>query len=203
MRSIKHKCIILSAFLLGLPAQAARFPNAVEKKMQFNGDAAAAIADIFELTQNTEHKVSLRLGRGDAWAIYLLKQDTKEPLLNDNDGSPARFNEVEYLETPKKSIIISPFWLDLGTRAPSPKPGYFSFSSPFIAASSAKNTEEPWARILQQLKKDPHWKEDNQYCFQQSYTFNDDSEISLQAMPSQDYATNKKGYIVILTAKAK
>jgi len=138
-------------------ACAARFPDALEKRFVFTGEAAIAAADMFGLGASGPGTVVLRLGRMDAWAIYLLKKDTPEPLVNDNGGSPPRHNSVEFTPSAVPTLSISPYWLDMSVAAPFGEPGRYSFGSPVL--SGATDPGDPWARLIQRLRKAPEWNE--------------------------------------------
>ena len=90
--------IVIAVFLFGtvlsMPLYAARFPGAIEKKIVITGKAAISIAELLGLSSSGPSSISLQLGRNDAWAVYLFKQDTKEKLWNDNNGSPARYKKL-------------------------------------------------------------------------------------------------------------
>jgi hypothetical protein len=67
---------MLMLLLVGLcPALAARFPDAVEKKIVLVGGESASVAELFGLNGSQSASVSLPLGRMDAWAVYLLKNN--------------------------------------------------------------------------------------------------------------------------------
>lgn len=186
-----------------LPAPASRFPNAVEQKIVLTGKPVLSIAELFGLSSAQRPAVSLRLGRGDAWAIYLLKQDTKVPLSNDNEGSPPRYDTIELSTSPSSSLTISPFWLDLGTRAPSPKPDYYSFGSPFLPESL--NQDDPWTQLVRRLKREPGWKTTESVQFRRCYSFPDGRELCLEVYGDEDYTGNQKknGYLVVITVHAE
>lgn len=182
------------------PVCAARFPNAVEKSISFSGTELRTIADLFGIGAESQ-SVSVKLGRGDAWAVYLLKQDTKEKLWNDNEGSPTRINTIEFSNANSNRLSIGPFWLDLGTRAPAPKVGYFSFSSPFISDTS--DPTDAWTALLSRAKKEAEWKSDSDLHYQRSFSLADGGELSIQVFAQKDYAKGTKGQIITITAKSK
>lgn len=163
MKTKQMFLVFLLSVFTSVSVSAARFPNAVEKKMVLTGPAAVSIAELFGLTSSVPSSTSLQLGRGDAWAVYLLKQDTKERLWND-EGAPPRINVVEFSSSPIPSLAISPYWLDLGTRAPDPKEDYYAFSSPFL--SEKLDQDDSWTRLLRRLKTDPEWNSTAKGYFQ-------------------------------------
>jgi hypothetical protein len=195
--------ILAMWFMACLPATAYRFPDAVEQKIVLTGKSAISIAELFGLTSAQRPAVSLKLSRGDAWAIYLLKQDTKVPLDNDNEGSPTRYDTIEFSTTPSASLTISPFWLDLGTQGPSPKPDYYSFSSPFLPESLNEN--DPWTQLVRRLKQEPGWNKAQSVQFRRCYAFPDGRELCIEVYGDQDYAGNPKkiGYAVVITVHAE
>jgi hypothetical protein len=146
---------LLLILMVPMSASGARFPNAVEKTVVLTGEAAVLGAELLGLSAQTPSSPPLRLGRGEAWAVYLLKQDTKEPLYNDNDGSPPRYNQATYVAAPVPTLTLGPFWLDRGTKLPDPKPGEFSFGSPFLPA--ALDGSDPWTRIVRRLQQERGW----------------------------------------------
>jgi hypothetical protein len=193
--AILFACLICVFTCLGVSA--ARFPNAIERKIELSGPAAIAIAQTFGLPTTQASSASFSLGRGTAWAIYLLKQDTKPPLLNDNDGSPPRFNSLAFSPTPKPSITVSPYWLDLGTRGPDPRPGYCTFSSPFI--SEQLNADDHWVHVIRNLKKDARWNSTAYPQLERCFALEDGKQFCIQVVSSNDYDTKTKGHIVQVT----
>lgn len=189
--------IILGIIILSTSSFAfgARFPNAVEKKMVITGSAADAVAKLFGLSTH----ISLRLGRSDAWAVYLLKQDTNKKLWNDNNGSPERYNTIEYLSSKVSSLTIFPYWLDSGTRLPVPKTGYYSFSSPFL--SEAFNQDDPWMKLLRRLQSDPAWNNAAKIPFLRCFLSCEEINICIEVTRCEDYPDNIKrtGNIVTIT----
>lgn len=119
--------------------------NAVEQTVILTGPEASQAARFLGLGAD-KPEIALPLGRADSWAVYLLKQDTREPLLNDNNGSPARFNRLAFLG--RDTLSISPFWLDLSTQLPQRRPGQFAFTSPFIPKEGDLGGH--WREILKQ-----------------------------------------------------
>jgi hypothetical protein len=193
--AIISACLI--CVLTCLAASAARFPNAVERKIQLSGPVSIAIAQAFGLPVSQSSSASLRLGRGTAWAIYLLKQDTQPPLLNDNNGSPPRSNTLAFSPTPTPSIAISPYWLDLGTRGPDPRPGYYTFSSPLI--SEKLDSDDRWAGVIRSFKKDAHWNSASYPQLERCFTFEDGRQFCIQILSSNDDDTKTRGHIVQIT----
>ena len=173
--------------------QAARFPNAVEKSFVFTGEPAATLAKLFGLSNATSSE-SLALGRVDAWAVYLLKQDTRQKITN-GDGPP-RHNLVRFTAGPVATLTISPFWMDLGTREPDPKPGYYSFTSPFVAESA----NDGWARLLSSLKNLPGWSPNGRPQFERCWESNN-RELCVDVYGATDYASTpeRSGYAISIT----
>jgi len=179
---------------------AARFPNAVEKQVLLSGPAAVQVAAWFGLEGAADSSLSLPLGRGDAWAVYLLKRDTARELSNDNQGSPPRFNSVVFSPAPNPSLSISPYWLDLATRAPKPQAGYFSFSSPFLPGSLEQ--DEPWSRLVRRFKAGPDWRDGGAAPARRCAADEAGVELCVELFPAKDYANNRDGYQVVVTAHA-
>src|SRR5579863_6975142 len=96
----------LSSVLIPAAATGARFPNAVEKTVTITGDTAGSLARLLGLTDASASSVSLKLGRGDAWAVYLLKHDTKREITN-GDGPP-RYDVVKFAPSLPASLSIGP-----------------------------------------------------------------------------------------------
>ena len=103
----------VAASLCGLaacvPGFAAKAPEAEERRITLTGQAALSLGELFGLSPGAASTVSLRLGRATEWLVYLLKQDTKERLWNDNEGVPARYDVIELSPAPMSSITISPY----------------------------------------------------------------------------------------------
>ena len=109
-----------------MAASGARFPNAVEKTFVVTGDAATSLATLLGMRTSGTSSVSLPLDKGVAWAVYLLKQDTKTPIYN-GDGPP-RWNRITFSASPLPTLTLAPYWLDLATALPNSRRGYYSFS---------------------------------------------------------------------------
>jgi len=203
MKMYKTPWIAALGVLVSATAYAARFPDAVEKRIVLTGPAAVSVAELFGLSPSSPHSVSLPLGRGDAWAVYLLKQDTEEKLWNDNEGSPARYNAMEMSYGPVPALAVSPYWLDLGTRLPETKAGYYSFGSPFMPA--ALDGEDPWTRLVRRLKAGPGWDENAQMPFRRRFASPDGVELCIEVFGVVQYPDNKAraGYIVTITTYVK
>ena len=184
------------------PLAAAKFPHAIEKTIVLKGAAAKDAAALFELSESNP-AVTLRMGRGTAWAIYLLKQDTPTRLLNDNEGSPPRFNELRYAATPEPTLTISPFWLDLGTALPSPQVGSYSFSGPFLPEKL--EGDDPWTKLVGRLMKDPSWKKEGRQPFRRCFPSTDGAEFCIDVFKGEDYVDNKPipGFGVGVMARVK
>lgn len=204
LRLLRTKILaVLSFYCLVLtPASAARFPNALEGKITLNGPEAVSIAELFGLVSPGPAKVNLPLGRGDSWAVYLLKQDVEPPLLNDNQGSPARENLLQFDSSARPSLSISPYWLDLGSRAPDPKPGFYSFASPLVPSSLKGDGE--WTKLLRRLKQNALWNEktDDKVLFRREFSLKNGDTMNLEVYPDQDFHDKKKGYKVVITVHA-
>ncbi len=180
--------LVVALVAAALPLVAAKFPTAVEKTIVLSGPSATTLAALFELS-DAAPAVSLAMGRGTAWAIYLLKQDTPERLLNDNNGSPPRWDELRYSAGPVPTLTISPFWLDLGTALPSPQVGAYSFSGPFLPEKL--EGDDPWTKLVRRLEKDPSWKKEGRQPFHRCFASTDGTEICLDVFKGQDYKDNK------------
>ncbi len=129
----------------------AKFPNAIEKTFVIRGPAADSVARLLGLT----HNVSLRLSKADAWAVYLLKKQDTAIEEFDYENAPPCYNKVEYISDKVSSLILYPYWLDLGTRLPEPKVGCYTFGSPLLTEKIKQ--DDPWMKILHRLKADPAW----------------------------------------------
>jgi hypothetical protein len=197
MRFYGNLCILALSLLACNSASAARFPNAVEKKIVVSGPATASIAELFGMDATRQSSISLQLGRGDAWAVYLLKQDTKVKLLNDNDGSPVRHNALDFSPRPSPSLAISPFWLDLGTGHPNPRVGYYRFSSPFIPETLDR--DDAWSRLVRRLKKESQWEAGKDVQFRRCFACNEGKQLCIEIYRNQDYSNNKIGHSVSVT----
>jgi hypothetical protein len=183
------------------PAQAARFPNAVEKTIVVSGKEASSVAELFGLNEAHPPSVSLQLGRMDAWAVYLLKKDTKVELVNDNDGSPARYDVLEFTTAPSPALSIHPFWLDLATQHPFPRAGDYSFSSPFISETLDQN--DPWTQLVKRLKKESQWNGGARSEFRRAFSFLQGATLTIEVFSQEDYANDKKGHSVTITVHSK
>ena len=183
-----------------VPALAARAPDAVERRITLTGQAALAFGELFGLPPGAASNVSLRLGRGTAWMVYLLKQDTKERLWNDNEGSPPRYDVIELSPTPQPSITISPYWLDLATRLPYPEVGTYSFESPFLREDLPDS--EPWTLLVKRLKASSEWNHGADTPFKRCFTSTDRVELCVRVLRTDDYPDNKKvsGYVALVEA---
>jgi hypothetical protein len=191
---------MLMLLLVGLcPALAARFPDAVEKKIVLVGGESASVAELFGFNGSQSASVSLPLGRMDAWAVYLLKKDTKVELTNDNEGSPPRLDVLEFSNTPIPSLTIQPYWLDLATRHPSPSVGFYSFSSPFI--SQELDQSDPWTQLVKRLKKQAQWDNGARTQYRRSFSFSNGASLAIEVFAEEDYANDKHGHSVRITVR--
>lgn len=183
--------------LLPLAASGARFPNAVEKTFVVTGDAAASFARLLGMSTSGSTSVSLPLDKGVAWAVYLLKKDTKTPIYN-GDGPP-RWNRVMFSASPLPTLTLAPYWLDLATALPNSRPGYYSFSSPFIAQGLKAN--DSWSQMLRRLKNEPGWDSKGFPQFQRCFTSSDKTGICVAVYASNDYTDNveRDGYMEMIT----
>lgn len=196
LRSLLPMLVLVSSVAYD-PAEAARFPDAVEKTIVLSGKEASTVAGLFGLTDAHPSSVSLQLGRPDAWAVYLLKKDTKVELLNDNEGSPPRYDVLDFSMSPTSTLSVHPFWLDLATRHPSPTPGDYSFSSPFI--SEALDHNDPWTQLVKRLKKESSWNGGARSEFRRAFSFSGGATLSIEVFSQEDYANSKKGHCVTIT----
>ncbi|MGA8534642.1 MAG: hypothetical protein WB615_11080 [Candidatus Tumulicola sp.] len=205
MKSALHSTRIVTAIvatavfciLLPVNASGARFPNAVEKTFVVSGDAAASFAQLLGMSMSKSSSVSLPLDKGVAWAVYLLKQDTKTPLYN-GDGPP-RWNRVTFSASPLPTLTLAPYWLDLATALPNSRPGYYSFSSPFIPEDLKAN--DPWSQMLKRLKNEPGWDTKGFPQFQRCFTSTDNTGICVAVYANKDYTDNvgRDGYMETIT----
>lgn len=180
-----------------MTASAARFPNAVERTFVVTGDAATSIARLLGMPTSGSSSILLPLDKGVGWAVYLLKQDTKTPLYN-GDGPP-RWNRVTFSAAPAPTLKLAPYWLDLATALPNSRPGYFSFSSPFIDHDLKAN--DPWSVMLKRLKIAPGWNSKAFPEFQQCFTSSDRTETCIAVYADKDYTGNveRDGYMETVT----
>jgi hypothetical protein len=179
-----------------MTASAARFPNAVEKTFVVSGSAAITVAALLGLSMKGS-SISLPLDKGTAWAVYLLKQDTKTPISN-GDGPP-RWNKVTFSASPGPTLTIAPFWLDMATALPNSQPGDYSFSSPFIAQDFKPH--DPWTQMLARLKKEPGWDANAHPQFQRCFASQDKTQICIAVYGLTDYTNNveREGYMESIT----
>jgi hypothetical protein len=182
--------------LLPMTASGARFPNAVEKTFVITGDAAASLAQLLGMSTSGSSSISLPLDKGVAWAVYLLKQDTKTPIY---DGGPPRWNRVTFSASPFRTLTLAPYWLDLATALPNSRPGYYSFSSPFIAEDL--KAHDPWSQMLKRLKNEPGWDSKAFPQFQRCFTSSDKTGICIAVYANKDYTDNveRNGYMEMIT----
>jgi hypothetical protein len=185
--------------LLPVSVWGARFPNAVERQIVFSGDAAVPVATLLGLSSSGASSISLQLGQSDAWAVYLLKHDTKKEITNGN--GPARYNLLRFLAVPVASLTIGPYWLDLATQLPETRAGYYSFGSPFISEDLKSN--DPWARLARRLKKEPGWNSSGRPQFQRCFTSVEKNELCVDVYGAKDYASQpeRNGYLITITAR--
>jgi hypothetical protein len=187
----------VSFSLLPMTASGARFPNAVEKTFVVTGGAAASLATLLGMSTSGSSSVSLPLDKGVAWAVYLLKQDTKTPIYN-GDGPP-RWNRVTFSASPLPTLTLAPYWLDLATALPNARPGYYSFSSPFVAKDP--KAQDPWTQMLKLLKKEPGWDSKGFPQFQRCFASTDKTGICVAVYANKDYTDNveRDGYMETIT----
>lgn len=178
-------------------ASGARFPNAVERTFVVAGDAATSVAALLGMPASGSSSVSLPLGTGMTWAVYLLKHDTKTTLYNGN--GPPRWNRVTFSASRLPVLTLAPYWLDLATALPNSRPGYYSFSSPFIAVDS--KASDPWTRMLKMLVKEPGWGSTGFPRFQRCFTSTDKTAICVAVYVDKDYTNNveRDGYMEMIT----
>jgi hypothetical protein len=195
--------VLLFALLIPVSAQGARFPDATEGQIVLVEEAAASAAALLGLTGPGSAQVFLRVGPGEAWAVHLLKKETKEPLYNDNDGTPARYNRAAFTASSSPTLSLSSFWLDLGTALPATRSGYFSFGSPFISESPDPN--DPWTRIFQRLRSEPQWNRGAVPQLRNCFTSAEEAELCVELYAVSDYTHNveRHGYIVRILAHPK
>ncbi|MBV8152891.1 MAG: hypothetical protein JOY98_00600 [Candidatus Eremiobacteraeota bacterium] len=195
---IRRTLVMCATLALSTPlcAQAARYANAVEKRVVITGDAAASLASLFGMAPAGTSSLSLQFGKGDAWAIYLLKHDTKQEITN-GDGPP-RFDTVTFSKAAVSTLTIAPYWLDLGTRAPDPQPGSFSVTSPFVADGAT----DSWGRLLGRLRDEPGWTSGERPEFRRCFASADKTQLCIEIYAATDYESKpeRQGYIVVITA---
>lgn len=198
-RTVSRLVAGLCGLAVCVPAAAAVFPQAVERGITLTGPAALSLGELLGFSPAAS-SVSLRLGPPVAWAVYQLKQDTKERLWNDNEGSPARYDVFEFSPAPVPSITISPYWLDLATRAPMPEAGAYSFESPFLPEGLPGS--EPWTQLVKRLKAGREWAGDRDKPYQRCFTSADRVQLCVWVVRKDAYPDNKKlsGYVVVIEA---
>lgn len=177
--------------------RAPRFPRVVAAIVVITGKAAVSLAQLLGMSTSESSSVSLPLDKGVAWAVYLLKQDTKTPIYN-GDGPP-RWNRITFSASPLPTLTLAPYWLDLATALPNSRPGYYSFSSPFIGEDL--KASDPWTRMLRRLKKEPGWDGKGFPQFQRCFTSTDETGICVAVYTSKNYTDNveRDGYMEMIT----
>ena len=165
-------------------ASGARFPNVVERTITLKGEAAVALSALLGLSDSCR-TTELPLGKRDAWAVYLLKQDTEEPLSNDNDGAPPRHNWVKYCVDSGPTLTIGPYWLDLGTQLPDRRPGYYAFGSPLIAGSDAPDGR--WMHLVRQLRLPVDWEKHSPGPFRRCFDASANVEACVAVYWDKEY----------------
>ncbi|HLY57812.1 MAG TPA: hypothetical protein VKS60_19775 [Stellaceae bacterium] len=193
MRPILAALLSVAAVLTAMPAAGARFPNAVEMSVTLTGEDIRDAAALLGVTGPDAKPLTLRLGRGDAWAVYLLKHDTPEELYND-EHMPPRFDTASFAATPVPSLTLGPFWLDLGTALPNPRVGEFSFGSPFLP--EALDGDDPWTRLLRRLKAEPGWAAGAAPRIRHCHAADGGAQLCIEAYAVKDYTDNveRDGY---------
>lgn len=191
-------CALLAAFV-PVEASAARYPNAIEKTVVITGDAAVSMAALFGLPVTAASSAPVRLDSGMGWAVYLLKQDTKEKLYN-GDGPP-RWNALTFKPGPTPTLALAPFWLDMATALPNSKPGEYTFSSPLLDASGAG--ADAWSHALHQLKREGGWNPKGFPQFERCFESTDKARICVDVYGQTDYATTpeRHGYMIVVVAR--
>jgi hypothetical protein len=203
MKATPLHCLLVLSAVASVPAAAARAPDAVEKTITITGDAAASAAELFGLAPAGPSSVSLQLSRPDAWSVYLLKQDTKERIWDDV-GTPARYDTVRFSPAPVPSLSISLYWLDLGTRLPYQKVGYFSIDSPFL--SEHLTEDGAWTQLVRRLKAKPGWNEAAAVQFRRCVTSSAGAELCIEVLRDEGYSDDNKprtGHVAVVTAHPK
>jgi len=185
--------MVLFPLLMLIPM--ARYPNAIEKTVVLQGDAAISVAALFGLSSGG--RVSLPLFRQEV-NVYNSKTYRHE-----KKREPARYNVVEFSAAPTASLKISPYWLDLQTGSPSPpKPGY-SFSSPLVLEKPDATT--PWSAFLQKFKKEipqTEWstmQKGEQPSVQRCFGFAENWELCLDVYAAK--VSQEEGYVIYLTVR--
>ena len=129
--------------------------------------------------------------------MYLLEQDTKTPIYDGN--GPPRSNRVTFSASPHPTLTLARYWLDLATALPNSRPGYYSFSSPFIAQDPRAN--DAWTQMLRRLKTESGWNSKGFPQFQRCFTSADKTGICIAVYGSKEYAGNveRDGYMETIT----
>lgn len=169
-------------------ATAARFPNAVERSFTLGGESASTLARFLGLSASSMSSVRLPFNKHDAWAVYLLKKDTPQELLNSNDKMPSRENLLQFSQSPEPVIAISPYWLDLATQLPAREEGVFSFSSPPVEKSDPQSA---WAVLLRALSQEPEWKEGRQLSYERTFSSTSATKLRLRV-----WANDSSSFVV-------
>lgn len=112
---------------------------------------------------------------------------------------PERYNTVELLES-GAGFVVSPYWLDLGTRLPKPQSGAYSFGSPFLAEGGSD--EEPWRALLRRLKAESGWDAGKQIQWERCFTATDTSKMCLDVYAADNYVGTQRimGNLIVITA---
>ncbi len=195
---------MLWIFVLGVfaftHADAARAPDAVEKKILLTGKEAISVAELFELNSSDKPSISLKLSEFDAGAIYQSMLDAKKERYSGDNNIPPQYNTIEFLSSSIPTLTISPYWRNLGTSLPNRRESYYSFSSPFL--SEKLNQDEPWTKLVQHLKSDPEWKNTERVQFCRCFAFSEAMELCIEVYGHDNYEPDNKkkvGHLVIIT----
>lgn len=184
-------------FFLGCSALfAARFPNAVSKKIIFQGKAAQEIAALLGLDLNKPSELKLRLHSSNEWAVYL--RDTPNPDATSHNIERPRYNLIKYNPSTQQ-LSIEGDWLDTQTSSSPSKPR-FSFGSPFISESNL--SVAGWEEILK--KNLPSSIQTREYGKIISEKKLENENFKLTIYQTQDYTKNPKGewgYQIQITAE--
>lgn len=180
-------------------ARAAKGANAEERSIALTGPPAAALASLFGLQPSAAGSVALPLGDGMAWAVYLLRQDTKIALYN-TDGMPSRTDSLDYSPDPQPSLRISPFWLEQNTALPQPDDIHL-VGSPFVA--NALSGFDPWTALIKRLRSEPDWRDAEWQPFERCFESPGQPRLCLLVQHAVHYPDNRKvdGFYVMITAR--
>ncbi len=182
-------------FLILLSASsvmAAKFPNAVAKKIIFKGKEAQEIAALLGIDPINAWDKRLRLHSSNEWAVYL--RDTPQPNAASSAVERPRYNTISYVPNPAY-LSIEGDWLDSNTGS-SPSQPRFLFSSPFIPEGG---TLPGWDILLKRHLSTQSVKMPHAVLFEKRL-----NRFKLTIYRAQDYSKNPKGewgYEILISAE--